>query len=188
MVVVFGAAGAAFGCGAVHLLFEAAVAHPRCVAVCDFLAEDGIMCYFVPVDLFIVALATVWLIFFLIGRKREGGGVAQWGWRVGKVGRQKRGRLGIKRGGANIGHPVELERRQRRRGNRSVTHVLETFLGEDGVQQPGDGCVVGHSVYFAEARQGGLGGGGGCCDFAISISDRTREFPKPRNWSGLGMR
>ena len=55
-----------------------------------------------------------------------------------------------------------------------MTHVFETFLGEDGVQQAGDGGVVGHSVYFAEARQGGLGEGGGWCDFAISKSEGTR--------------
>jgi hypothetical protein len=36
-----------------------------------------------------------------------------------------------------------------------VTHILETFLAEDGVQQASDGRVVGHPVGFGEARQGG---------------------------------
>lgn len=36
-----------------------------------------------------------------------------------------------------------------------MTHVFETFLAEDRVQQAGDGGVVGHSVGFAEARQCG---------------------------------
>jgi hypothetical protein len=102
-------------------------------------------------------------------------GVAR-GNRWGSGGRRKRGRLGIKRGGVfrKYWDSVELEGRERRRGNWSVTHVFETFLGEDGVQQAGDGCVVWHSVYFAEARQGGLGEGGGWCDFAISKSEGTR--------------
>jgi hypothetical protein len=47
-----------------------------------------------------------------------------------------------------------------------VTHILETFLAEDGVQQASDGRVVGHPVGFAEARQGG----GRWCDFAISCA------------------
>lgn len=38
-----------------------------------------------------------------------------------------------------------------------MTHIFETFLGEDGVQQAGDGCVVWHSVCLAEARQDELG-------------------------------
>ncbi len=58
---------------------------------------------------------------------RSGGGEGE------EWGRQKRGRLGIKRGGAYSWDSAELEGRERRRGKKSVTHVFETFLGEDGV-------------------------------------------------------
>ena len=55
---------------------------------------------------------------------------------------------------------MELEFEDRERGG-VVTHVFETFLAEDGVQEPRDGCVVWHPVCFAEARQVGW-----WCDFA----------------------
>jgi len=34
-----------------------------------------------------------------------------------------------------------------------VTHVFETFLAEDCVEESGDGVLVRHCVGFAETRQ-----------------------------------
>ena len=48
--VLAGLAGCGCGC-TVHLFFEARIAHSCCVAIRDFLREDGVACYFVPVDL-----------------------------------------------------------------------------------------------------------------------------------------
>ena len=50
---------------------------------------------------------------------------------------------------------MELEGRRQGKGAGFVTHVFETFLAKDSVEQPGDGGVVGHPVGFAKARQGG---------------------------------
>jgi hypothetical protein len=84
--------------------------------------------------------ATRWVsnrLFVCLGR--GGGGVAQWGvarrkkWGSGKA---EKGEVGDLSEVAKIHgiESVELEGRERGRGNRSVTHVFETFLGEDGVQ------------------------------------------------------
>jgi len=35
-----------------------------------------------------------------------------------------------------------------REGRVCKTHVLETFLTEDGVQQPGNGIVISHNVLY----------------------------------------
>lgn len=54
-----------------------------------------------------------------------------------------------------------------------MTHVFETFLAEDCVEEASDGRVVRHPVGFAQARQ--IGGGVVTSRFSSRFFERTRK-------------